>query len=107
MVIDTPFPVQDRDLVIVMVEEEANDDLIRISTRAEPDFVDKDDDYVRMPSSEGYWILEALDSSKTRVVNTNLSDPGGSIPKWVINMMLTSNPYNTFTNLREYLAERN
>ena len=107
MVIDTPFPVQDRDLLMVMREIDVNDSLIRISTSADPDFVEVDDDYVRMPYSQGEWILESIDEDRTRVVQVNLSDPGGSIPKWVINMMLTSNPYNTFSNLRDYLAENN
>ena len=103
MVIDTPFPVQDRDLVVVMNEVAKSDSLIRISTHSEPDFVEIDDDYVRMPYSTGEWLLESIGDGRTRLTQTNLSDPGGSIPTWVINMMLTSNPLKTFGNLRDHL----
>jgi len=103
MVIDTPFPVQDRDLVVVMNEVESSDSLIRISTHSEPSFVEQNEDYVRMPYSSGEWLLESVGEGRTRLTQTNLSDPGGSIPKWVVNMMLTSNPLKTFGNLREYL----
>jgi hypothetical protein len=103
MVIDTPFPVQDRDLVVVMNEVAKSDSLIRISTHSEPDFVEIDDDYVRMPYSSGEWLLESIGEGRTKLTQTNLSDPGGSIPTWVINMMLTSNPMKTFGNLRDHL----
>lgn len=106
MVIDTPFPVQDRDLVVVLNETESSDSLIKITTHAEPELVEIQDDYVRMPFSSSLWLLENIEGNRTRVTQTNLSDPGGAIPIWVINMMLTSNPLKTFNNLRNYLADR-
>jgi hypothetical protein len=106
MVIDTPFPVQDRDIVVVLKETESTDSLIKITTHAEPGLVEIQDDYIRMTFSSGLWLLEYIEGNRTRVTQTNLSDPGGTIPAWVINMMLTSNPLKTFNNLRDYLADR-
>ena len=37
----------------------------------------------------------------TLINNQFISDPGGSMPAWVVNSFLASNPYNTVKELKE------
>ena len=101
MIIGAPFPVTDRDLVTEMTFSES-DDILRIDFRVMPDHIPEKDDHVRMQYFTGHWKFER-EGDKTKITNRFLSDPGGSIPNWVINSFISRNPYNTIKNLKARL----
>ena len=100
MAIGAPFPVSDRDLVTEMRFSFPTDKILRIEYSVLPDHIPEKDDHVRMRYFSGHWQFEQTDTG-TRITNQFLSDPGGSIPKWVTNSFLSKNPFNTVKNLRE------
>jgi len=103
--IGSPWPVSDRDVVLQSKRMELEGGAIRI------DFHDVEAaDYavprgvVRMPRLIGSYDLTPVEGG-TRVVYTLDSDPGGSLPDWLVRQASKDLPYFTLKNLRER-AER-
>jgi len=63
------------------------------------------DGIVRMPESEGFWMLSPQGNDKTAIIYQFYGDPGGSIPEWVINAFLVDSPMKTLDNLK-IIAEK-
>lgn len=105
MKIDLPFPAGDRDAV-VRVDREPGAQRLVLRMRALPEHLPASDGFVRMPRVDGSWTLEALPQGGTRVTLEQLNDPGGSLPAWLTNMLVTDQPLQTLSGLREVLAGR-
>jgi START domain len=103
-VIQVPFPFQDREVVDYCSVKELRDGIIRIELKEDNTFVPASEDYVRMPISRGYWMLTPSGEG-TDIEYSFLADPGGSIPAWLTNQFIVSNPLKTIKGLREYLKK--
>lgn len=69
-----------------------------------PDYKPPREGVVRMRTNEGGWRFEPIDGGKrTRVTYSLLSNPGGMIPKWLIDMNSVSAVSDLFKALREQL----
>jgi len=101
-----PFPVKNRDVVQRIIIVRQGGDIV-IDIQSTPEYIDEEEDYIRIPFSEGYWRLTPTNSGSTKVELISTSDPGGSIPDWVVNMMIVSTPYNMLENLQEYVKSEN
>jgi len=101
--IDIPDPLNDRDLVnhVKVVYKSKNE--IRILINAHPNRIDKHSKYVRIPYYKGSWTLEAISETQTKLTFQIHADPGGIIPGWVANLVMTEGPYNTLFNLGLYV----
>jgi hypothetical protein len=100
MVINAPFPVSDRDIVARMQFQRTGSDVLKINYENRATYMEEIDKAVRIPYFKGYWEFTASGDS-TIIKNQFLSDPGGSVPAWVINSFISKNPYETVRNLRE------
>ena len=99
-----PFPFKDRDLVMIMRQMQANDGVLIKFTRIDHELAEIEG-VVRMPISEGSWILTPDENGSTNVIHQFKGDPGGNVPSAIINMFLVGGPINTLTNLKAYLNE--
>ncbi len=102
--IDVPWPLDDRDIVIRVDVTRQGDNIICTMTNA-PDAYPRKASVVRMPRYEGKWVLEKLPNGGTRATSEGLSSPGGSIPDWLANSEVVDSPFNTMQNLRKRLGE--
>lgn len=100
MAIGAPFPVSNRDLVTEMRFSYPTENILRIDYSVLPDHIPEKDNHVRMRYFSGHWQFVRKENS-THITNQFLSDPGGSIPKWVTNSFLSKNPFNTVKNLKK------
>ena len=96
-VLKTPWPTTDRDIVILCTVSE-EDNVCKISTKSKANDLDENNDYVRMQKFTGFYLLTSI-GNKTHVLMQLHADPGGNIPAWVTNMMITDGPYHTLKNL--------
>jgi hypothetical protein len=99
--IGSPWPVSDRDVVLRSTLTEIEGGGIRIefhSTTEENVPVARG--VVRMRRLVGSYDLRPVDGG-TRVVYTVDSDPGGSLPAWLVKQAGKDLPYFTLKNLRE------
>ncbi|CAK1849238.1 START domain-containing protein [Vibrio crassostreae] len=100
-----PWPVSDREAIVEnFIEQDPNTLTVMITQHGIPNYQPNDDKrIVRVAHLESRWILTPLDNNTTHISYQVLSDPGGSIPSWLINMVAVSQPYNTLRGLSEML----
>jgi hypothetical protein len=104
---DAPWPVADRELVI---ENEAAfidpPSTVKVTFRAvaAPDVRHKRGT-VRMTTATGFYAIEAVDATHSRVHYELDADPGGTLPEWLITLQSTRNPLETLAGLRRRLEE--
>lgn len=99
---EVPFPLQDRD-AYVQFEYVQVENGTQINITALPDYKPADEDMVRIPHLNGFWLLEAISSSQTKITYQLQADPGGSIPSWIANAGAVDTPLNSIKSLRKYL----
>lgn len=109
LALSTPFVIKDREFVI------------RSSVTIDPQnsmytkVIQSVDDHPKAPKNTGRirgvikkssFILQPMDQGKrTRIVTEIFSDPMGTVPKWLINMVQKGWPRNTINNLREAASD--
>ncbi|WP_261886851.1 START domain-containing protein [Vibrio pomeroyi] len=100
-----PWPVSDREAIVENFIEQDPDTLtVMITQHGRPNYQPNDDKrIVRVAHLESRWILTPRDNNTTHISYQVLSDPGGSIPSWLINMVAVSQPYKTLLGLSEML----
>jgi hypothetical protein len=104
-VIDFPFPVTDRDLILHSVMTQSADTKeVTIKLTAVPDNISETKN-VRIKKSDGFYLLKPLPDGSIEVTWQHHTEPGGGIPKWLVNSLLVDTPFKTLNNLREIVKE--
>lgn len=100
---DLPWPLKNRDLVTRVKITEQGDKSIKITLSPEATHtIPEDSNSIRITSFKGHWLL-APKGNYVEVTQQLYGDPGGTLPAWIVNTLLTSAPYRTFLNLKEIL----
>jgi len=95
-----PWPVSNRDIVVhYNIKKEANGNYTIISTGT-PNEIPKKSGLVRITKSYSTWELIEQKDGNTKIVYTSLSEPGGSLPEWLVNSSATDTPFNTVAALK-------
>lgn len=101
MKIDFPWPVKNRDSIATSeVVKKGEETKVLIKKSNDNSLKTKN---IRVTKTDGYWSVTPH-SRGSYVYQQLHAEPGGSIPDWVINMMLDKSPYKTFKGLRKYLG---
>ncbi len=98
---DAPWPVSDRDMVYRFKVTKPNEQTYRCEMINTPNKIPPLDNYVRIPRMKGFWELSLQADNTIRVTQQVLSDPGGTLPLWLANMVVVTGPYTTLANLRK------
>ena len=106
IVTNMPWPVVDRDVIVssVLTQNRSNK-RIEIKLNALPKFTPKVNGKVRIEKMQGRWLLTPTGDSKVNVVYELAIDPGGNIPKWVVNSMAVDLPFNTLQKLKTMVKQ--
>ena len=105
MVLDFPFPLKDRDMVVKgKMSKDANGNII-IKNKAIASGKAINPDYVRLKNYEGDWIFQKMGANKTKVTTTGFADPEGSIPQSVTNMLVQQQPYQMLQKMKLELGK--
>lgn len=103
---DFPWPLDDRDYIAhSMLRQDPKTGVVHIQLLAVPHFIPEKKDVVRMRIMEVNWKLTPLSNDSVKVENHVKSDPGGSLPTWLINMTLDQGPLNSMNNLKEFIKK--
>lgn len=99
--VGSPWPVSDRDVVLRTTRSNLEGGRIFFEFRNTEDAnFAIPSDVVRMPRLIGSYDLRPVEGG-TRVVYTLDSDPGGSLPIWLVKQVGKELPYFTLRNLRK------
>lgn len=106
VVTNMPWPVADRDLVVASsLTQNKSTKRIEIKLQAKPKFLAKVAGKVRIEKMNGRWLLTPTGNDNINVIYEMSIDPGGNIPKWVVNSMALDLPFYTLRNLRKIVKE--
>ena len=106
MVLDFPFPLKDRDLVVQGKILKDAQGVISIKNKAIDKGYAKNPDYVRLTHYEGDWSFQKLANNKVKVSTYGYANPEGSIPLTFVNMFVQQQPYQMLQKMKLELAQR-
>jgi hypothetical protein len=106
-VIEAPWPVTDRDMVVrIKTKHDRNNRSLIITTESEAEALPKKVGYVRVPSSHAKWIVTQKNKNQLQIKYTMQIDPGGSVPAWLVNWVCAEAPYRSFKNLKAIIERK-
>lgn len=93
---DTPWPVEDRDMVSRVVITQNDKSLeLKINSTGIPDYLPKRDGFLRLPKSNTLWILTPIGPNLIQAQYILSIDPGGDVPVWLLNVFVTDGPFES------------
>ena len=103
---DFPWPVNDRDLVLhIRLSQNSDTKALTIAIEAAPNRIAQTDN-VRIQKAKGFYLLEPLSNTETRVTWQQHTEPGGSLPDWLVNALVVDIPFNSLRNIRDIVQKR-
>lgn len=101
-----PWPFSNRDDVFHLEMKENSREGVIISFTDKPDYIPIKKKIVRIKKSSGIWKLTPKANGETEVEYQFLTDPGSGNPAWLVNMFIVDGPYQTMTNLKEFVKKK-
>ncbi len=103
---DLPFPASDRDLVVHCRQWKDDDGVYYSRSVAEPNLIPSKKGYVRIQKYESNWVITPKSDGTIHVDYHSISDPGGSIPAWIVNLAVTTGPLKTMKKLEKVVRKQ-
>jgi hypothetical protein len=107
LVYDLPWPVTDRDLCVdVAVQFDPLSGVGTITAVPLPGAYPECNDLVRIREYRQTWTVKPAGKELTHVVLEGYLDPAGSIPDWIINMLIVDSPYKVISGVKQRLEKK-
>lgn len=107
MVLDFPFPLKDRDLIVQgKMSKDANGQ-ITIKNKAIQQGMPLNPDYIRLKNYEGDWFFQSVGKNKVKVSTSGFADPEGAIPQTVTNLFVQQQPYQMLRKMKTEIEKPN
>ncbi len=104
--LDFPWPLDDRDIIVQSkIVQDPLTRRITATSKATPDYLPVQKGVVRMRNAHTTWTLVPGLGGWTYVEYYIYSDPGGSLPAWLVNMALDVGPRETIKNIRGFVQQ--
>ena len=99
--IQLPWPVSDRDVVLHSVQwtDEETGDIMSHSTDVASKYPAVSD-HERMAAFDSLWRITDRGAHLTYIDYTVQTDPGGTLPKWLVNLAVASGPLQSMIALK-------
>ncbi len=102
---EAPWPVSDRDAVVHHIIDQNHDSgVITIHITGKPFYIAKKEGLLRVERIKGFWQFIPMESGQTKVIYQVHTEPGGSIPAWLLNSIVVSQPYQTILNMKQVIV---
>ena len=101
MLLDFPFPLKDRDVVIKGKMNKNADGSISVKNNAIKNSYPERPDVIRLNQYTGDWTFQRLTNNKVKVMTTGYADPAGSIPLSFVNMFVQQQPYQMLMKMKK------
>ncbi len=104
--LDFPWPLDDRDIVVhSKIVQDPITRRVTATSIAEKGLFPEQIGVVRMQNAHTSWTLLPGPGDWTYVEYYIYSDPGGSLPDWLVNMALDVGPRETIKNIRSFVRQ--
>ena len=105
MVLDFPFPLKDRDLVVQCKIQKNAQGIISIKNKTIDKGYAKNPNYVRLNDYQGDWTFQKLANNKVKVSTYGYANPEGSIPLKFVNLFVEQQPYQMLQKMKTELGK--
>lgn len=101
MLLDFPFPLKDRDVMIQGKISKNTDGSVSIKNSAIKSNQPEQPDIIRLSHYEGDWTFQKIGNNKVKVSTRGYADPAGSIPSSFVNMFVQQQPYQMLMKMKK------
>ncbi len=103
---DAPWPVADRDIIIhAVLTQDTLTQIVHINVQGLPKYLQINEGIVRIPYLKSSWEFIPINKDKVLVKLQILTDIGGEVPAWIVNMVKEKGPLNTLLFMRKELKK--
>jgi len=107
LVYDLPWPVTDRDLCVdVTVTIDPVSGVRKLTASPLPGLVPEREDMIRIKDYRQTWTVTPDGRDKSHVELEGHVDPAGSIPDWIVNMIIVDSPIKAISELKLRLEKK-
>jgi hypothetical protein len=93
---DAPWPLQDRDVVARMkVKQDPKTKVITVSSGLADGLVEEKEGIVRIKNFHTLYTLTSLGGGWIRIDYELGTEPGGTVPAWLANLVMVNGPFET------------
>jgi len=101
-----PWPLSNRDLVIELsFKRDTLNKTMIIQAKSIPGILPEKRGLVRVPYSLALWDVRVESKKLLKIQYTFSTNPGGSLPAWLVNFAASTGPYNSFRKLKEIVQK--
>jgi hypothetical protein len=105
VVIDAPWPVDNRELIVHFAIGLQEADRANFTINTVPSDLPIQEDLVRIPYSKASWDITRVDHSLHVTYRMNIN-PGGNVPAWLVNLAMADGPHESFRDLKKLIETR-
>ncbi len=104
-ILDVPWPFRDREIVNLMhPQKQIDEHTILIQSNAKPYAIPTNPDYIRLDYSEVTWLIKTTAPNRIEVDYKLSLKIDQEAPEFIIKMISTNGPYESFKNLKQKIA---
>lgn len=102
---DTPWPLQQRDMVTCSKWQQHIDYSIEMNVLACPDKLPVPAATVRITQVKARWLLTPMTNQQYQVFYIGTADAGGGIPRWLSDQVTLASSFRSFRAMQQQLAK--
>ena len=102
LIFNMPFPFENRDVVTeTTITTDSLSRTFKYIARPIPNKIPEKSNLVRIKEYQQTWTVQAKEKGYVHVTLEGSINPGGNIPVWLFNMVITETPLKMLHSLRE------
>lgn len=106
LVYDSPWPVADRDLCVdATITTDPATGVRRVHAKPLTGIIPERSGLVRIKDYWQTWLVEPVGKDMVHVELEGYVDPGGSVPDWIYNMVITETPLKIMRGIKQRLEK--
>ena len=105
-VIGVPSPFSDRDAVIhLTLWQDPKTEIVYTRSVAAPNYIPANAGLVRLQIFDASYQLIPQSNGDVQVIYSLRTDPGGSIPDWLVNLTIVTGPYQSILKMHQQVQK--
>jgi hypothetical protein len=104
-IIKTPWPLQQREVIMRTGLTSAGDNSVVLTMKAEPDYLPDNPEYYRVRHATGMWVFKPTTPGLVNVTFVMHIDPGKDVPATLSNAGMFEVPFYSLNNLKTLLKD--
>ncbi len=102
-----PWPARDRDTIVHSYMSQDPESLaVTIAITSRADYMPRNGKLVRIPYMKALWTFKPTMSGDVMISYQTVTDPGGYLPLWMMNLSVIDLPYYTMAKFRNAIKDK-